>query len=285
MTQARIFNPCEPHFQTHLTNFWTSSGGIAQPKELPQLLQPEKSWFWREVARNVAVNPNLFDTQCVQELNESTPAAHVLSVCAYFPNLDMGSELQALRVYVKLAGLSPFHSPDLAAAQHGDAPRRWDYWLRRASCLKPARLGLAGQRGALAHLPALTPLPALPGSSRGKKKCCTGPPFSSPGRSLAPVLCTWVDLDELSAPLLSSSGGRIAASMDGSALKREQLYRVVSMLVGCPLCMGRGRAEHVFFSSRWQSPTGNLVFCSPGREAAVLWIHSTLSKIAKHFWQ
>lgn len=113
---------------------------------------PEKSWFWGEVSRNVAVNPNFFNTRCVQELNESTPAAHVLSVCAYFPNLDMGSELQALRVYVKLAWLSPFHSPDLAVAQHRDAPHRWDYWLQRASCLKPASVGLAGLRAALAHL-------------------------------------------------------------------------------------------------------------------------------------
>lgn len=96
--------------------------------------------------------PNCFNSQCVQELNESTPAAHVLSVCAYFPNLDMGSELQALRVYVKSAWLSPFHSPDLAVAQHRDAPCRWDYWLQRASCLKSACMGLAGPRGALAHL-------------------------------------------------------------------------------------------------------------------------------------
>lgn len=172
MTQARIFNPCEPHLQNNLTNFWTSSGGIAQPKELPQLLQPKKSRFWREVARNVAMNPNFFNSQCVQELNESTPAAHVLSVCAYFPNLDMGSELQALRVYVKLAWLSPFHSPDLAVAQHGDAPRHWDYWLQRASCPKPARLGQAGPRDALAQLSC-----PCTGSSRGKKKCSTGPPF------------------------------------------------------------------------------------------------------------
>lgn len=54
--------------------------------------------------------------------------------------------------------------------------------------------------------------------------------------------------------------------------------------VGLSLHMGRGRAEHVFFSSRWQSPKGNLVFGSPGREAAVLWIHRTLSKITEHFW-
>lgn len=98
------------------------------------------------------MNPNFFNARCVQELNESTPVAHVLSVCTYFPNLDMGSELQALRVYVKLAWLSPFHSLDLAAAQHRDAPRRWDYWLQRASCLKPACMGLSGPRGALAHL-------------------------------------------------------------------------------------------------------------------------------------
>lgn len=100
----------------------------------------------------MAANPNSFDTRCLQELNESAPAAHVLSLCAYFPNLDMGSELQAPRAYVKLAWLSPFHSPDLAVAQHGDAPHRWDYRLQIASCLKPAPVGLAGPKVALARL-------------------------------------------------------------------------------------------------------------------------------------
>lgn len=56
----------------------------------------------------MAVKPDSFNILCVQELNQSTAAAHVLSVCAYFPNLDMGSELQAPRAYVKLARLSPF---------------------------------------------------------------------------------------------------------------------------------------------------------------------------------
>lgn len=191
------------------------------------------------MARNMATNPNFFNTQSVQELNESTSAAHVLSVCAYFPNLDMGSELQAPRVYVKLAWLSPFRSPDLAAAQHGDAPRRWDYWLQGASCLKPARVGQAGPRGAS---PALTRLPALAGSSRGKKKCCTGPPFPVPGRSLAPVLCTWTNLDELFAPLLSSSGWRIAASMDVSALERERCWWAVPV----PACGERKGRARVF---------------------------------------
>lgn len=84
--------------------------------------------------------------------------------------------------------------------------------------------------------------PALVGSSRGKKKCS----FSAPGRSLAPVLCTWVDLDELSAPLLSSFGWRISASMHGSALKGEQLYRVVSMMLGCPCTWGEERQSTCF---------------------------------------
>lgn len=76
------------------------------------------------------------------------------------------------------------------------------------------------------------------------------PPFPAPGRSLAPVWCTWVDLDEFSAPLLSSFGWRIAVPTDGSALKREQMYPVVSDAGGLSLHEGRGRAEHVFFSSR-----------------------------------
>lgn len=193
------------------------------------------------------MNPNFFNTRCVQELNESTPAAHVLSVCAYFPNLDMGSELQALRVYVKLAWLSPFHSPDPAVAQHRDAPRHWDCWLQRASCPKLACVGQAGLRGALAHLSR-----PHTGSSR-EEKVLLWPLFSAPGRSLAPVLCSWVDLDELFAPLLSSFGWRIAASMDGSALKGEQLYGVVSMLVGCPCMWGEERQSTCF------SPLGDKV--------------------------
>lgn len=129
----------------------------------------------------MAVNPNFFNTRCLQELNESTPAAHVLSVCAYFPNLDMGSELQALRVYVKLAWLSPFHSPDLAVAQPGDAPRRWDYWLQRASYLKPAPMGLAGPRRCLGtpFLPSHCFL-LLRGAIEGRK--CA---------AVAPLSCAW----------------------------------------------------------------------------------------------
>lgn len=108
---------------------------------------------FEETARNVAVNPDSFGVRCLQELNESTPAAHVLSpVCAYFPNLDMGSELQAPRVYVKLAWLSPLRSSHLAAAQHGDAPCHWGYRLQTGSCLKPEPMGLAGAKGALVHL-------------------------------------------------------------------------------------------------------------------------------------
>lgn len=126
----------------------------------------------------MAVNPNFFNTRCLQELNESTPAAHVLSVCAYFPNLDMGSELQALRVYVKLAWLSPFHSPDLAVAQHGDAPRRWDYWLQRASCLKPAPVGLAVPRGALAHLSCPHTASCPCGEQQREEKVLQWPPLS-----------------------------------------------------------------------------------------------------------
>lgn len=133
-------------------SFWPTWEGTAQPEEVSQVLRPEKGWLWRETARNVAVNPNSFNIRCLQELNESTPAAHVLSVCAYFPNLDMGSELQAPRAYVKLAWLSPFHSPDLAVAQLGDTPRHWDYRLQIASCLKPAPVGLAGPKDALAPL-------------------------------------------------------------------------------------------------------------------------------------
>lgn len=117
----------------------------------------------------MAVNPNSFNIRCLQELNESTPAAHVLSVCAYFPNLNMGSELQAPRAYVKLAWLSPFRSPDLAVAQLGDAPRRWDYrlpktcpggavWAERcpgtprlpSHCFLPARGALEGRKSAAA---------------------------------------------------------------------------------------------------------------------------------------
>lgn len=105
------------------------------------------------MARNVAVDPDSFDVQCLQELNESTPAAHVLSpVCAYFPNLDMGSELPAPRVYVKLAWLSPLHSLHLAVAQHRDAPCHRGYRLQTDSCLKPVPMGLSGPKGALVHL-------------------------------------------------------------------------------------------------------------------------------------
>lgn len=82
------------------------------------------------MARNVAVKPSSFNIRCLQELNKSTPAAHVLSVCAYFPNLDMGSELQAPRAYVKLAWLSPF------------TPR---IWLRLSTGTLPAA-GITGCR-------------------------------------------------------------------------------------------------------------------------------------------
>lgn len=100
----------------------------------------------------MAVNANFSSAWCVQELNESTPAAHVLSVCAYFPNLDMGSELQALRVYVKLAWLSPFHSPDLAVAQHRTHPAA----------------GIAGSESQL-------PKPCLPGTGCAER--CPGTPL------------------------------------------------------------------------------------------------------------
>lgn len=138
---------------------------------------------WEELVLNRSgqkhpVNPNFFSTWCVQELNESTPAAHVLSVCAYFPNLDMGSELQAQRVYVKLAWLSPFHSPDLAVAQHRDALHRWDYWLQRASCLKPSPRGT----GWAERCPGTPLLPShcfLPfrRAVEGRKSAAVAPPF------------------------------------------------------------------------------------------------------------
>lgn len=55
------------------------------------------------MATAVALSSGPVHTRCLQELKPSTGAAHVFCVCAYFPNLDMGSELQALRACVKLA--------------------------------------------------------------------------------------------------------------------------------------------------------------------------------------
>lgn len=110
--------------------------------------------------------PKLLKYPVPARVNESTPAAHVLSVCAYFPNLDMGSEPLAPRACMKLAGPSPFRSPHLAAARCGDAPRCWDRRLQIASCPKPTPpWGWRGPKVPWHSSPALAPLLALVGST------------------------------------------------------------------------------------------------------------------------
>ena len=58
---------------------------------------------WRRRGDSSGSELNSIHTRCLQELKPSAGAAHVFCVCAYFPNLDMGSELQALRAFAKLA--------------------------------------------------------------------------------------------------------------------------------------------------------------------------------------
>lgn len=180
----------------------------------------------------------------------------MLSVCAYFPNLDMGSELQAQRVYVKLAWLSPFHSPDLAAAQHRDALHRWDYWLQRASCLKPSPRGT----GWAERCPGTPLLPShcfLPfrRAVEGRKSAAVPPPFSCAWK----ISCTRLVHLGRSGQAFSSSA--IIIWLENSCLHGwvcfktgEQLYRVVSlMLVGCLCTWGEERQSTCF------SPLGDKV--------------------------
>lgn len=161
----------------------------------------------------MAANPNSFDAWRLQELKQSAPAAHVFSVCAYFPNLDMGSELQAPRPYVKLAWLPLFRSLNLAAAQRRDALCRWDY-CRQAAAENLRQWGRPDQKVSWHSSRVLALLGAFAGSSRGKEKYCSGP-FAASGRHLAPALRSRVALGELFAALLSSFGWRTAASEDG----------------------------------------------------------------------
>lgn len=176
----------------------------------------EKSQPGGDAALDVAANPNSCGARWLQELKQSAPAAHVFSVCAYFPNLDMGSELQAPRLYVKLAWLPPFRSPSLAAAQRRDALCRWDYCRQPAAeNLRP--WGRPDQKVSW-HSSHVLALPgAFAGSSRGKEKSRSGP-FAASGRHLAPALRSRVGLGKLSAALLSSFGWRTAASEDGGLL-------------------------------------------------------------------
>lgn len=85
------------------------------------------------------------------------------------------------------------------------------------------------------------------GAVEGRKSAAL-PPFPAPGRSLAPILCTWVGLDEVSAPLLSSSGWRMAASMDGSALERELLAVLSGLDAGGLSCMWGEEGQSTCFS-------------------------------------
>lgn len=153
-------------------------------------------------------------------------------------------------------GCHPFHSPDLAAAQHGNAPCCREYRLQIASCPKPAPWCWLGQEVSWHSSPALALPPAPVGSSRGKKNCCSGP-FPVPGRCLEPALRAGVGLDELSAALLSLFGWRTAASKDGSAWKWEQLYGVGPMALSdageLSACGEREVRACDFLLLRWQS--------------------------------
>lgn len=229
----------------------------------------------------------LLDYAVPARVNESTPAAHVLSVCAYFPNLDMGSELPAPRVYVKLAWLSPFRSPHLAVAQRGDAPRHWDYRLQIASCLKLAPAGLAGPKGALVHLVCPDHAPCPRGEQGREEESATVAPFLHledvlhPPCALALVwgsfllLCCYHHLAEEQLPPRMGICFKTGEQLYGAGPMGPSL-----MLADCPNTWGEG--GHF-------SPLGDKVrratWALSVQEEKLQFLQptSTLSKIAERF--
>lgn len=172
----------------------------------------------------MAANPNSCGARCLQELKQSAPAAHVFSVCAYFPNLDMGSELQAPRLYVKLAWLPPFRSPNLAAAQRRDALCRWDYCRQPAAeNLRP--WGRLDQKVSW-HSSRVLALPgAFEGAAEGRKSPAVAPSLLLEDISHPPCTLGLVWASFLLLCYHHLAGEQLPPRMGVCFKTGEQLYR------------------------------------------------------------